>query len=593
MPLSEKYGQVSSVKVVYDYVSKKLYFLNSKYYKFHFEFCSELDHERYDLNYFNRHNYSNEADRDYLLGNLNYFQTQDKYTLEISSSDMMVLPLIYLFYNQIKENTFIGDKLLLELNSVRLLNEKSKILEKVPVILPSDIYQNLSYQAVSKHRKVGTLKFITSLEDEMNTIFPDDIIVINSTPIFIPPVSGVIVSEFQTPLSHLSILGKNRRIPICAYKNAFSDSTLLKYQNRKILLTVSNDTFFIDPIKCAEVSVPSQKPIKIIYDLTVKRLVDVGELNNKSIRYAGNKASNFGLLYKISNKAAFKVPESAFAIPFYYYDQHVKSCNANKLIYIMLNTKEIRSNKDSLVAYLAQIQDLIMTFPVDSMLIEAVNVKVVSLGSYTSMRFRSSTNAEDAEGFSGAGLYTSVTGKLNSKSKSFEKAIKTVWASLWSYEAFTEREYFNIPHDDVYMGVLVHRSFPTEEVNGVAITKNLYREGAYGFVVNAQLGDESVVKPKPGNICDQFICYPDESNELYENKKDIDVITISNLNDGKLVMTEEEIQNLANQLEIIKSLMRFYNYSKKDYMELGYDVEFKLDGEGRTLYIKQIRCFND
>jgi len=58
-------------------------------------------------------------------------------------------------------------------------------------------------------------------------------------------------------------------------------------------------------------------------------------------------------------------------------------------------------------------------------------------------------------------------------------------------------------------------------------------------------------------------------------------------------MTEEEIQNLANQLEIIKSLMRFYNYSKKDYMELGYDVEFKLDGEGRTLYIKQIRCFND
>lgn len=178
MPLTEKYGQVSSVKVVYDYVGKKIYFLNSKHYKFHYGFCSELDHERYDLEYFNMHNYSKEADRDYLLGNINYFHTQDKYTLEISSSDMMILPLIYYFYGQIKENTFIGDKLLLELNSVRLLNEKAKIMEKVSVILPSDIYQNLSYQAVSKQRKVGTLKIINSLENEMKNIFPDDIIVI-------------------------------------------------------------------------------------------------------------------------------------------------------------------------------------------------------------------------------------------------------------------------------------------------------------------------------------------------------------------------------------------------------------------------------
>lgn len=403
----------------------------------------------------------------------------------------------------------------------------------------------------------------------------------------------MIVTEFQTPLSHLSILGKNRKIPICAYKNAFSDSLIRKYNNQKILLSVSSDTFFIDPIKSADISVPNLKPVYIEYDLTVKGLVDVEDLNKRTVFYTGNKASNFGLLYKISKKATFKVPESAFAIPFFYYDQHVKQSKADKLIYKILNTKEIRYNRDSLVSYLAQIQDLIMEFPVDSMLIEAINAKVVSLGSYTSMRFRSSTNAEDAEGFSGAGLYTSETGKLNSKSKSFERAIKKVWASLWSYEAFVEREYFNISHDNVYMGVLVHRSFPSEEVNGVAITKNLYRNGNYGFVVNAQLGDESVVKPKAGNICDQFICYPDESNELYDNKKDIDVITISNLNEGKLVMTEDEIQNLANQLEVIKSMMRFYKYSKKDYLDLGYDVEFKLDGEGRTLYIKQVRYYND
>ena len=140
-------------------------------------------------------------------------------------------------------------------------------------------------------------------------------------------------------------------------------------------------------------------------------------------------------------------------------------------------------------------------------LIKAVNEKIGSTD-FSQFRFRSSTNAEDAKGFSGAGLYTSKTGILNHEKKSFEKAIKNVWASLWSYEAYSEREYYHINHKDVYMGILAHRAFPNEEVNGVAITKNLYRPDNFGFVINAQLGNENVVKPKQGTICDQFICYP-------------------------------------------------------------------------------------
>jgi len=168
-----------------------------------------------------------------------------------------------------------------------------------------------------------------------------------------------------------------------------------------------------------------------------------------------------------------------------------------------------------------------------------------------------------------------------------------VWASLWSYDAFMEREFFNIDHEEVYMGILVHRSFPSEEVNGVAITKNLYRENNYGFVINAQLGNQSVVKPKDGVICDQLICYPQEANELYNNKNDIDVITISNLNNGNLTMSEDEIQNLANQLDIIKHYFKNHFYPRIEYLDFGLDVEFKLDGEQRVLYFKQVRFFND
>ena len=107
------------------------------------------------------------------------------------------------------------------------------------------------------------------------------------------------------------------------------------------------------------------------------------------------------------------------------------------------------------------------------------------------------------------------------------------------------------------------------------------------------MGEESVVKPKPGVICDQFICFPSKSNAIYKDKIVIDVLTHSNLNNNKLVMTEQEIQNLANQLEIIKQHFAGSDIDPWSFLRVGYDIEFKLDGKDRQLYIKQVRPYND
>jgi len=226
-------------------------------------------------------------------------------------------------------------------------------------------------------------------------------------------------------------------------------------------------------------------------------------------------------------------------------------------------------------------------------LVNIVEQTIIKSGIYRRMRFRSSTNAEDADGFSGAGLYSSKTGIVGDKKKSIGKAIKSVWASLWSYQAFAEREYFNIDHSTVYMGILVHRSFPKEHVNGVAITKNIYRPGSFGFVVNAQIGNNNVVKPDSGVVCDQFVCYPDNGNNIYSSRRAIDIITVSNINNSQLTMSTGEIQRLANTLNLIKSYFGRNIYPNRDFMNLGLDVEFKLDGHSRSLYIKQIRLYND
>jgi pyruvate, water dikinase len=593
LPLEDKYGQVSAVKVVLDLNSGELYFINSRYYKYHNEFCTDQLNNRDDLGYFNEVNYSNSPDRQFLLANINYFKTLNVYALEITPVDLMPIPRILDLYKAVSETCFFGKELKMLINSSRLQAGSDEIASQVPVLNSSEIYKNQDYQCISRNSAYGILRFVDNLEKAKNQLSPLDIIVIKETPVSLPRVAGIIVTEFQTPLSHLTILGQNRKIPISAYKKAFEDKTLLALENQKVHYSVDGSFFHIERADEATSSASHQKTIKLEYDLSADSLVNISNLGKRAYQFAGNKAANFGILYKLGKKGNFKTPESAFVIPFFFYQQHMDKSGTSELINVLTSDKSNLQNPDSMQLILKRIRRNILNTPIDSALMAAIRKKIKSLGNDTILRFRSSTNAEDAKGFSGAGLYTSKTGILENGNQSIEKAIKQVWASIWSYEAFMEREYFNINHREVFMAVLVHRSFPGEAVNGVAITKNLYRPNYYGFVVNAQLGDESVVKPDSGIICDQFTCYPDKTEAFYKNKNTVDIITLSNLNNEKPVMTDAEIQNLANQLERIKQYFYAHSRTSKSYLNFGLDVEFKLNGENRQLYLKQVRLYND
>lgn len=593
LPLVEKYGQVSALKLVYDLRTKKSYYINSKSFRYHHEFCAYKLGSEASLDSFNQINYSNDPRKKYLLGNINYYKSLGIYALEISPADVMSSQHLNLLWNAVSKSTFIGDNLHTLLNSVRLQNLDISLEHKIPILNPSDIYKNLNYQAISKYKSSGILRFIDDLEAEKAKINPTDIIVINETPLVLPKVAGIIVNEFQTPLSHLTILGKNRKIPISAHKLAFIDTTLLKLNNKKVSYEVLSNVFKIALVDKIKTTNTKQKGVKLKFNLEVDTLIGLEFLKKKSFKYVGHKANNLGVLLKLSKKFNFKIPEGGFAIPFYFYNQHVQNFEIKQRIDNLVNETNKIHNTDSLKVILKNIRKSIKSAPIDSVLLNSIKEKVKGNGGWTRMRFRSSTNAEDAKGFSGAGLYTSKTGILNHEKKSFERAIKKVWASLWSYEAYSERAYYNINHTDAYMGILVHRSFPKEEVNGVAITKNLYRPNNYGFVVNAQVGEESVVKPKPGVVSDQFICYPNNENNIYKDKITIDIITYSSLNNNKLVMTETEIQNLANKLELIKMHYNGVNFFSESYFNFGLDIEFKLEEKNRDLYIKQVRLFND
>ncbi|MBL4593696.1 MAG: hypothetical protein JKX68_07785 [Flavobacteriales bacterium] len=590
-PISNKYGGVDAIKVVYDVKANKIYFLNSKNYKYHHGFCSVKLGYNKGLEHFNEHNYAaNSKERVYLLGNINYYREQKKYIIDISPADLIQVKDIEILFQKIETTVFFNDITLL-LNTSRLIKLSKDFT--IPTITPEEIYKGLNYQAIGLSTCYGTVRFVTLKNLKKNQYSEKDILIMEENPNIIPNVAGIIASNFQTPLSHLSILGRNRGIPIMAVKNAFTNKTLLAYKNKFVRLDVLKNSYSIRTVPQGKYVTRNKRPkIQLKRDLSIDTLVGFNKLGKVNAKSIGNKARNFAVLQHLSKNADFNVPESSFAIPFYFYQKHIENSKAEILIKQLL--LDLKSNSDSvnLKKRLAKIRKNISKYPINSVLLNDVNTKITQLGNYKKIRFRSSTNAEDMDGFGGAGLYTSKTGIIDDSTETIERAIKKVWASLWNLQAFQERSYFKMNQEKVIMAILVHRSFPNEVANGVAITKNIYRESKLGFVINVQIGNESVVDPKPGVICDQIICYEGGRNKIYTEKDIIEVITKSSLNNNKLIMSDDEIIHLVKQLEVIKQ----YYYKRdsfQDYAGYGLDIEFKLEEGNRKLYIKQVRYYND
>ena len=588
-PLSSKYSQVQAVKVIYDLKTKEIYYISNSF-QYHNKFCQTVLGYNEPLGIFNRDNYGTDRDkRQYLLANINFFSSRKEYILELSPSDQMLISDITLLHNRVAETSFLTPDVKLILNSARLINSENKLT--IPFIKPEEIYKNQNFQSVSKFTGKGKLRKIELSELSNSSIDEDDIILINGTPLQLAGVSGIITTDLQTPLSHLSILGQNRKIPVMALKDAWDDENINSLIGKQIELTVSIDGFTISETNGLSNSKKERKRLYLKKNLNEKELIKAKDFNRKTANYCGYKAENFGILYQLAKKMDFSVPEAAFGIPFYYYQQHAEKSEVIGLITQLEN----HSNPKEL---LSTIREKIKSTPVDSTLILNIENQLEGMSSFNRFRFRSSTNAEDMKGFSGAGLYSSKTALTGSnivekdEGKTIENALRKVWASLWKDSAYDERAYFNIQQEDVMMGILVHRSFPDEEVNGVAISKNIYRENNLGFVVNAQLGDSSVVQPNPAITCDQFICYPTQESGFYTQNQTIEIITTSSLNDFNLVMTSDEIYRLANVIQGIKKYFYYRDFTSATFNEYALDFEFKLEKDSRELYIKQVRPFN-
>jgi len=171
---------------------------------------------------------------------------------------------------------------------------------------------------------------------------------------------------------------------------------------------------------------------------------------------------------------------------------------------------------------------------------------------------RSSSNSEDLPNFSGAGLYTTVPNVRGEQQ--LVEAIKTVWASLWNFEAYEARERAGVDHSKIFMAVLIQEGINSES-SGVMITTDpfdtenkgaIYISAKRGLgikVVEGQKVAEQIVY-RPRTKAVQVLTRSDEDSLLtFDEKGGVKEVPITG---ERVVLTDEVIRRLVRAATAIK-----------------------------------------
>ena len=249
----------------------------------------------------------------------------------------------------------------------------------------------------------------------------------------------------------------------------------------------------------------------------------------------------------------------------------------------LMGDDQVRSDTELREACLDGLVYAIRHVPVDPAFSAELDARVAELFGTAQVRLRSSTNAEDLPNFSGAGLYDSVSAEATGNDRASSE-IRKVWASVWGFRAFEERQFWGIDARSVRMGVAVNASIDDEAANGVLITQNITNPGVAGMYVNVQLGEVSVTNPEDGALPEVFSIVPSPSGGVQVTRQ-----RFSSLSPDTPLLDDAETNQLYAAAASVQQ--HFAPLYEQDVSELALDLEFKFHGPERALLVKQARPY--
>jgi hypothetical protein len=447
----------------------------------------------------------------------------------------------------------------------------------------------------------GFLKLVKAGESE-ERLTPRHIAVFQDTPERVPPVSGIVTLEPQTPLSHINLLAKNRRTP----NVSTAQIALIPKMESLLGKLVRMEAKASGTIDFREASMEEANAFwesRHQDALEVPRIVPVStdpvEFDGADpvaagLPNIGSKASNYAVIQKLLGPSLVK---PGFGLGFAHYRGLVAGSPAEGLI------AELVAKKDSLPpeeidARLVAIRNAIQTSSSPQALaVATAAVRKISsrLPGIARIRFRSSTNSEDLPVFNGAGLYESVGFDVADSDAKLQKKLLQVMSSLWLERAFWERELFGIKHQDVGMAILVNPAFSDEFANGVVVGS---KEGS-GFAswINAQKGEASVTNPLNGEVPESFTVIPRGSGlsiTKLDSRSNIGAIFLDDGSDQLRPSLTTQLRELHDATEKLHRHFTAEQAAEGDPRTYAIDIEYKLMTENGALklYVKQSRLLN-
>jgi hypothetical protein len=378
------------------------------------------------------------------------------------------------------------------------------------------------------------------------TLGPTDILLTEGVPAEIPFVAGVLTLVPSTPNSHVAILAADWQIPFAFLSQSESIAAAEALVGREVVLraTTLSPRFFsgvggetagceirlVDVTGLLDDEVAAHlRDLKRAPDLAIRPFAASGSYTSEveavtpdDIVFIGGKASGYGFLRRAVPANSRAAMAFTFDLWNDYLDQPI----------------------DGGATLRARIQDLLAPFPTYpptdfTALFEAldeVRDLIDDVADFTPaqrtvildalqrfdparrIRFRSSTNVEDSDIFTGAGLYSSESGCLADDvdgddegpsrcdatrpgERGVFRALRKVFKSFYNDNAFLERLRHRVDETTVGMAVLVHYTFAdeTELGNGVA-TLRVSSPTSAALTIVSQPDAHSVTNPEDGGL---------------------------------------------------------------------------------------------
>lgn len=577
----------------------KLHFMNVNVHQYHYDFARSVLDKHTEKTYysglrdFNDQTYFTST-RSNMAGSLvsheNYLApdgTRGIFTMEFWPTDPIAFEHIQTAYELISANAPFINRLVYHAPSetqrqVVIDHQADFESSFIHLIETEDLFANVEYSPMNQEESFGRLV----LADGATTLSARDIVIFKTLPNDLTFISGIITEVPQTPLSHVNLKARQNNTPNAFIANAAEHPEIAPFLGENVFYAVRPEGFEIRLASQQEIddhfeSIRPQNPTFPERNLTIQDIRSLNDISFSATSAFGGKATNVSELRRLFPA---NVP-SGFAIPFYFYDEFMKHNGFYAQATAMMAQEDFQTDPQIRESRLKDFRSRIKkNSSVPNWMLEALTDLQSAFPAVVTPRLRSSANAEDSTEFNGAGLYDSFT--HYPEEGHILKSVKQVWASLWNYRAWEEREFYRIDHLSSAMGILIHANFKEEQANGVAVAKNIFDPNWEGYYINVQLGEDLVTNPEAESIPEEMLV-ASLATENYE----IQYIRSSNqVEAGQRVLNREQILDLVDKMRRLNNNFRFlYGSSDPDF---AMEIEFKITEQG-LLIIKQARPWVD